>query len=96
MYSKLDVRNVKTPPLFKVEAPKNAPNVVIILIDDIGFGGPSTFGAPIQTPTLDGLAAEGISCSVTVRFTMRAGSHGRFIARHGKPSTCRHWRQIHR
>ena len=61
-YSELDVRNVKkVPPLFKVTAPEKAPNVVIVLIDDIGFGGPSTFGGPIQTPTLDALAAEGIS-----------------------------------
>jgi arylsulfatase A-like enzyme len=60
-YSELDVRNVETPPLFEVKAPKKAPNVVIVLIDDIGFGGPSTFGGPIQTPTLDKLAAEGLS-----------------------------------
>ncbi|MEA3412151.1 MAG: arylsulfatase [Pseudomonadota bacterium] len=60
-YSELDVRNVEAPPLFEVEAPRKAPNVVIVLIDDIGFGGPSTFGGPIQTPTLDALAAEGIS-----------------------------------
>jgi len=61
-FSELDVRNVKNiPPLFKVTAPKKAPNVVIVIIDDIGFGGPSTFGGPIQTPTLDGLAENGIS-----------------------------------
>lgn len=60
-YSELDVRNVEAPPLFEVKAPKNAPNVVIVLIDDIGFGGPSTFGGPIQTPTLDKLATAGIS-----------------------------------
>ena len=60
-YSELDVRNVETPPLFEVKAPQNAPNVVIVLIDDIGFGGPSTFGGPIQTPTLDSLAAAGLS-----------------------------------
>ncbi|MEE4113703.1 MAG: arylsulfatase, partial [Desulfobacteraceae bacterium] len=59
-YSELDVRNVQAPPRFEVKAPKNAPNVVIVLIDDIGFGGPSTFGGPIQTPTLDRLAAEGL------------------------------------
>ena len=52
-YSELDVRNVEAPPRFEVKAPENAPNVVIVLIDDIGFGGPSTFGGPIQTPTLD-------------------------------------------
>lgn len=60
-YSELDARNVEAPPLFKVQAPSKAPNVVIVLIDDIGFGGPSTFGGPIQTPTLDKLAATGIS-----------------------------------
>lgn len=59
-YSELDVRNVEAPPLFEVKAPKGAPNVLIILIDDIGFGGPSTFGGPIQTPTLDALAAKDI------------------------------------
>jgi len=60
-YSELDVRNVETPPFFEVKAPENAPNVVIVLIDDIGFGGPSTFGGPIQTPTLDRLATQGIT-----------------------------------
>ncbi len=59
-FNELDVRNVDTPPLFQVKAPEKAPNVVIVLIDDIGFGGPSTFGGPIQTPTLDRLAAEGL------------------------------------
>ena len=59
-YKELDVRNVKTPPRFEVKAPKGAPNVVIVLIDDIGFGGPSAFGGPIQTPTLDSLASNGL------------------------------------
>ena len=43
-----------------MKAPEKAPNVVIVLIDDIGFGGPSTFGGPIQTPTLDRLAEAGL------------------------------------
>ena len=59
-YSELDVRNVKAPPRFEVKAPKNAPNIVIVLIDDVGFGGPSTFGGPIRTPTLDKLAVAGL------------------------------------
>lgn len=59
-FSELDVRNVEAPPRFDVTAPQGAPNVVIVLIDDIGFGGPSTFGGPIQTPTLDSLAAAGL------------------------------------
>lgn len=60
-YSELDVRNVKEKPsFFQVKAPAAAPNIVIVLIDDIGFGGPSTFGGPIQTPTLDKLADGGL------------------------------------
>jgi arylsulfatase A-like enzyme len=59
-YSQLDVRTAKAPPRFEVRAPANAPNVVIVLIDDVGFGGPSTFGGPIRTPTLDRLASSGL------------------------------------
>jgi len=59
-YSELDVRNVKAPPRFEVKAPEKAPNVVIVLIDDVGFGATSTFGGPIRTPTLDNLAAGGL------------------------------------
>jgi len=40
--------------------PKDAPNIIIILTDDTGFGNPSTFGGPINTPTLDRLATDGI------------------------------------
>ena len=43
-----------------VEAPKGAPNVVLILIDDFGFGHPGTFGGPIPTPALDRLAKQGL------------------------------------
>lgn len=60
-YTELDARNVEAPTPFQVRAPEGAPNVVIVLIDDIGFGGPSTFGGPLQTPALDQLAEEGLS-----------------------------------
>ena len=40
--------------------PKDAPNIVIIMTDDTGFGNPATFGGPIATPTLSRLAEEGI------------------------------------
>ena len=43
-----------------VKAPPDAPNILLVLIDDAGFGNPSTFGGPIATPTLDKLAAEGL------------------------------------
>jgi arylsulfatase A-like enzyme len=59
-YSELDARDAKPPPRFEVTAPQGAPNVVIVLIDDIGFGGPSTFGGPIRTPTMDSLAEQGL------------------------------------
>src|SRR5690606_32662745 len=41
-------------------APANAPNVLVILTDDIGFGTSSTFGGPVPTPTLDALARSGV------------------------------------
>jgi len=59
-YTELDVRNTTPPPRFEVTPPKGAPNVLIILIDDLGFGATSTFAGPIPTPTLDRLAAGGL------------------------------------
>src|SRR5580658_3776061 len=43
-----------------LRAPQGAPNVVLILIDDAGFGQTGTFGGLIPTPTLDALAARGL------------------------------------
>src|SRR5215472_15026785 len=40
----------------EVQAPEGAPNVLLILTDDVGFGASSTFGGPIPTPTFDQLA----------------------------------------
>jgi arylsulfatase len=58
--SELDVRNVELPAQFKVEAPKGAPNVILVLVDDLGFAGTSTFGGPVSTPTFDKIASEGV------------------------------------
>jgi len=58
--TELDVRNAKAPPRFEVKAPKGAPNVVIVLLDDVGFGQPSTFGGPCKMPILDKLATDGL------------------------------------
>jgi len=58
--TELDARNVKALPRFEVKAPKGAPNVVVVLLDDIGFGQSSTFGGPCKMPTLDKLAATGL------------------------------------
>jgi arylsulfatase len=56
----LDARDAKAPPVFEVKAPEGAPNVVVILLDDLGFGGTSAFGGVIQTPHFDKLAASGL------------------------------------
>lgn len=58
--TELDARKAKAPPRFEVKAPEGAPNVVIVLIDDIGFGCSSAFGGPIHMPTLEKLAASGL------------------------------------
>ncbi len=56
----LDARNAKAPPRFQVTAPAGAPNVLVILIDDQGFGVSSAFGGPVKEPVLDRLASEGL------------------------------------
>jgi len=58
--TELDARNAKAPARFEVKAPEKAPNVVVVLIDDIGFGHSSAFGGPIQMPILEKLAANGL------------------------------------
>src|SRR6266542_7069396 len=55
-----DVRNATPPPRFEVKAPAKAPNVLIVLIDDMGFGQSSAFGGPISMPTVDRLANNGL------------------------------------
>lgn len=43
------------------EPPEGAPNVVLVMLDDVGFGASETFGGPVHTPTLNELAANGLS-----------------------------------
>ncbi|MBY2929871.1 arylsulfatase [Sphingomonadales bacterium 56] len=47
-------------PQYVRQAPKGAPNIVLVLLDDVGFGATSTFGGPAQTTTLDRLARDGL------------------------------------
>ncbi len=58
--TELDARNAKAPARFEVKAPANAPNVVIVLIDDMGFGVSSAFGGPVRMPTFEMLASGGL------------------------------------
>ena len=58
--TEMDARNATKPERFEIKAPEGAPNVVIVLIDDIGFGATETFGGGIETPTFERLANEGL------------------------------------
>jgi arylsulfatase A-like enzyme len=44
----------------RIVPPAGAPNVLLIITDDVGFGAPSTFGGVVPTPTLDRIAADGL------------------------------------
>src|SRR6185436_10437632 len=59
-YKELDARNAKAPARWEVKAPQGAPNVVVVLIDDMGFGASSTFGGPINMPNLEKISSTGL------------------------------------
>src|SRR5215813_9601846 len=48
------------PPIRELRPPAGAPNVLIVLLDDVGFGASSAFGGPCQTPTAERLASNGL------------------------------------
>ena len=52
--------NATFPPIVPLRPPAGAPNVLVVLIDDAGFGSSSAFGGPCQTPTAERLAGEGL------------------------------------
>jgi len=58
--TEVDVRKATPPPRFEVRAPAGAPNVLIVLIDDMGFGQSSAFGGPVRMPTVERLASAGL------------------------------------
>ena len=58
--TELDARDATAPPRFEIKAPEGAPNVLIVLIDDMGFGMSSAFGGPVHMPTADRLATGGL------------------------------------
>jgi arylsulfatase len=56
----LDARNATPPARFDVRPPANAPNVLIVVIDDRGFGQSSAFSEPINMLMVERLASEGL------------------------------------
>ncbi|HEY2790873.1 MAG TPA: arylsulfatase [Micromonosporaceae bacterium] len=52
--------NTTYPPITPLRPPAGAPNVLIVLLDDVGFGASSAFGGPCATPTAERLAAAGL------------------------------------
>jgi hypothetical protein len=57
----MDANEAAAPPATEfLRPPKGAPNVLIILIDDMGFGASSAFGGPCEMPVAERLAAEGL------------------------------------
>jgi arylsulfatase A-like enzyme len=72
------------PPIVPLRPPAGAPNVLVVLIDDAGFGSSSAFGGPCQTPTFDRLAEGGLRynrfhttalCSPTRQALMTGRNH---------------------
>ena len=57
-----DVRDpaARFPPIGPVRPPPGAPHVLLVLLDDVGFGAASAFGGPCRTPTAERLAADGL------------------------------------
>jgi arylsulfatase A-like enzyme len=58
--TEIDARKATPPLRFEPKAPQGAPNVLVILLDNLGFGATKTFGGVINMPTLEKLAAEGL------------------------------------
>ncbi|KXX59883.1 MULTISPECIES: arylsulfatase [unclassified Rhodococcus (in: high G+C Gram-positive bacteria)] len=48
------------PPIRRLLPPDGAPNVLVILVDDTGFGASSSFGGPVETPNFERVAAQGL------------------------------------
>jgi hypothetical protein len=57
----LDARDARAPTIRPLRAPEGAPNIVIILIDDMGFGTSSAYGGPCNMPVTERLAKNGLA-----------------------------------
>lgn len=58
--TEIDARKATPPPRFEVKPPDGAPNVLVILLDNLGYGATKTFGGVIEMPTLERLAKNGL------------------------------------
>ena len=54
------IADSEMPTITPIRPPAGAPNSVVVLLDDVGFGATATFGGPVPTPVTDALAAEGL------------------------------------
>ena len=59
--TEIDARKAKAPPIFEVKAPTGAPNVLIILLDNFGYAGSTTFGGVMNLATIERLAQNGLT-----------------------------------
>ena len=57
----LDARDARSPVIHPLRAPQGAPNIVIVLLDDMGFGASSAYGGPCNMPVAERLAYEGLT-----------------------------------
>ena len=57
----LDARDASSPVIRSLRAPQGAPNIVIVLLDDMGFGASSAYGGPCSMPVAERLASEGLT-----------------------------------
>ncbi|MGI9623691.1 MAG: arylsulfatase [Acidimicrobiales bacterium] len=57
----LHASDAEAPPIEPLRPPEGAPNILIVLIDDMGFGASTTFGGPCEMPTFERLAAGGLT-----------------------------------
>jgi arylsulfatase len=64
------------PMIRDVRPPEGAPNVLVILIDDVGFGATSGFGGPCNTPNFDKLAKNGLQFTVSYDGAVLADAPG--------------------
>ncbi|WP_454621796.1 arylsulfatase [Bradyrhizobium cenepequi] len=75
-----DARQAKAPAIKPLRPPEGAPNVIIVLVDDMGFGASSAFGGPCNMPTAERLAADGLKYTRFHTTAVCSASRAAFLA----------------